>query len=71
MPIRSRISAGFWMPACIDLKGFTEEYYEELTEGSLGPVLATLKKLKDQKVHTEIVNLIVPDRTTTWAKSGP
>ena len=48
--------------ACIDLKGFTEEYYAELTEGSLNPVLATLKKLKDRKVHTEIVNLIVPGK---------
>lgn len=48
--------------ACIDLKGFTEDYYRDLTEGSLGAVLATLKRLKDQKVHTEIVNLIVPGK---------
>ena len=48
--------------ACIDLKGFTDEYYRDLTEGSLNPVLATLKQLKDRKVHTEIVNLIVPGK---------
>ncbi len=48
--------------ACIDLKGFSEEYYRDLTEGSLNPVLATLKQLKDRKVHTEIVNLIVPGK---------
>ena len=48
--------------ACIDLKGFTDDYYRELTEGSLSPVLATLKQLKDRKVHTEIVNLIVPGK---------
>lgn len=48
--------------ACIDLKGFTDEYYRELTEGSLNPVLATLKQLKNQKVHTEIVTLIVPGK---------
>jgi len=27
--------------ACIDLKGFTDDYYRDLTEGSLSPVLAT------------------------------
>ena len=48
--------------ACIDLKGFTETYYREITEGTLGPVLATLKHLKSRGVHTEIVNLIVPGK---------
>ena len=48
--------------ACVDLKGFTDEYYRDLTEGNLNPVLATLKQLKDRKVHTEIVNLIVPGK---------
>ena len=48
--------------ACIDLKGFTEDYYRDLTEGSLSPVLATLKRLKESKVHTELVNLIVPGK---------
>ncbi len=48
--------------ACIDLKGFTDEYYRELTEGTLNPVLATLKQLKERKVHTEIVTLIVPGK---------
>ena len=32
--------------ACIDLKGFTEKYYRGITEGTLGPVLETLKYLK-------------------------
>ncbi|MFZ2447396.1 MAG: AmmeMemoRadiSam system radical SAM enzyme [Syntrophobacteraceae bacterium] len=45
--------------ACIDLKGFTEEYYRELTGGTLAPVLATLKQLKRRRIHTEIVNLVV------------
>jgi pyruvate formate lyase activating enzyme len=48
--------------ACIDLKGFTDDYYRDLTEGSLGQVLATLKQLKDSKVHTEVVNLLVPGK---------
>jgi len=45
--------------ACIDLKGFTEDYYRNMTEGSLEPVLDTLKVLKARGVHTEIVNLII------------
>lgn len=48
--------------ACIDLKGFTEAYYREMTGGSLQPVLDTLKRLKDWKVHTELVTLLVPGR---------
>ena len=32
--------------ACIDLKGFTEVYYQDMTEGRLEPVLNTLKILK-------------------------
>ena len=48
--------------ACIDLKGFTEEYYRSMTGGSLAPVLETLKALKSRQVHTEIVNLMVPGK---------
>jgi len=48
--------------ACIDLKGFTEEYYENLTEGNLKPVLTSLKNLKNWGVHTEIVTLVVPGK---------
>ena len=48
--------------ACIDLKGFTEDFYQTMAEGSLGPVLNTLKALKNRKVHTEIVNLMVPGK---------
>ncbi len=48
--------------ACIDLKGFTEEYYRSLTEGTLQPVLETLKALKGEGVHVEIVNLVIPTK---------
>jgi pyruvate formate lyase activating enzyme len=48
--------------ACIDLKGFTEEYYKSITEGTLGPVLETLKYLKSRQKHVEIVNLVVPGK---------
>jgi len=49
--------------ACIDLKGFTEDYYRDMTGGgSLAPVLETLKTLRQKGIHTEIVTLIVPGR---------
>ncbi len=48
--------------ACIDLKGFTEEYYSGITDGTLKPVLETLKFLKRRRIHTEIVNLLVPGK---------
>jgi pyruvate formate lyase activating enzyme len=48
--------------ACIDLKGFTEDFYQTMTGGSLAPVLNTLKVLKSRGVHTEIVNLMVPGK---------
>jgi pyruvate formate lyase activating enzyme len=48
--------------ACIDLKGFSEELYRDLVGGSLDPVLATLKGLRDNGVHTEIVNLLIPGK---------
>jgi pyruvate formate lyase activating enzyme len=48
--------------ACIDLKGFTESYYRNLTEGTLQPVLETLKGLKNSGIHTEIVNLVIPGK---------
>jgi pyruvate formate lyase activating enzyme len=46
----------------IDFKGFTETFYRDLCEGELAPVLETLKILKQEKVHLEITNLVVPTR---------
>jgi pyruvate formate lyase activating enzyme len=54
--------------ACIDLKGFTEIYYRDLTEGTLEPVLGTLKRLKKAGIHTEIVNLVVPGKNDDMAQ---
>jgi pyruvate formate lyase activating enzyme len=48
--------------ADIDLKGFTENYYRQLCGGELTPVLDTLKTLKQEKVHLEITNLIIPTK---------
>jgi pyruvate formate lyase activating enzyme len=46
--------------ANIDLKGFSNDYYAKVCDGRLEPVLAALKVLKEEKVHIEITNLILP-----------
>jgi len=48
--------------ANIDLKGFTDIFYQELCDGHLPPVLETLKTLKRENVHLEITNLIIPTK---------
>jgi len=45
--------------ANIDLKGFSDEYYEKFSEATLGPVLNTLKILRQSGVHLEITNLVL------------
>jgi len=44
----------------IDLKGFSEDFYEKVCFGRLEPVLNTLRILKEEGTWLEIVNLIVP-----------
>ncbi|MBN3032734.1 MAG: AmmeMemoRadiSam system radical SAM enzyme [Candidatus Saganbacteria bacterium] len=52
-----------YMDACnIDLKGFSEEYYQKMSNGHLLPVLETLKTIKKAGVWLEITNLVVPGK---------
>ena len=44
----------------IDLKGYDEDFYREVCEGELGPVLEALRIIYESGVHLEIVNLVVP-----------
>jgi len=44
----------------VDLKAFSEDYYNRIVYGQLRPVLDTLSILKQENVWTEIVYLIVP-----------
>lgn len=47
--------------ANVDLKGFSEDFYERLTGGHLAPVLDTLRWLvQESKVWVEITNLVIP-----------
>jgi pyruvate formate lyase activating enzyme len=48
--------------ANVDLKGFSDDYYSSMSEAWLDPVLNTLKTLKEEGVHLEITNLVVPTR---------
>ena len=45
---------------CVDLKGFTSEFYRETSNSELEPVLSTLKTIREEGVHLEIVNLVIP-----------
>jgi pyruvate formate lyase activating enzyme len=46
--------------ADIDLKGFTEDFYSKVCNGSLKPVLNSLVVLKEEGVWLEITNLVIP-----------
>ena len=43
----------------IDLKGFTEEFYKNLTSSSLAPVLKSIKQIRDAGKHIELTNLVI------------
>lgn len=44
----------------VDLKSFKPNFYEDISEAKLEPVLETLKTVRESGKHLEIVNLIIP-----------
>ncbi|MFH1655747.1 MAG: AmmeMemoRadiSam system radical SAM enzyme [Candidatus Omnitrophota bacterium] len=44
----------------IDLKGFTDKFYQEASSAKREPTLRTLKIIKEAGVWLEIVNLVIP-----------
>ena len=44
----------------VDLKGFSEEFYQKVCFGSLAPVLESIKIIHQEGTWLEIVNLVVP-----------
>lgn len=44
----------------IDLKGFSQDFYRNVCNADLAPVLNSIKQISKSKVHLEIVNLVVP-----------
>jgi len=51
--------------ANIDLKGFTEEFYNKICGAKLQPVLETIKAMKRGGVWIEITTLVVPGENDT------
>jgi pyruvate formate lyase activating enzyme len=48
--------------ANIDLKAYSNAFYQEIASGTLLPVLETLKTLKKRGVWLEITNLVIPTK---------
>ena len=48
--------------AQVDLKSFSEDFYHELCQGRLAPVLQSLKILRQENIHLEITNLLIPTK---------
>jgi pyruvate formate lyase activating enzyme len=46
----------------IDLKSFQDEFYKTICHARLGPVLETIKRLKEKEVWLEITTLIIPGK---------
>ena len=44
----------------VDLKGFTDDYYKSICQGSLKDVLNSLRIIKQEGVWLELTNLIIP-----------
>jgi pyruvate formate lyase activating enzyme len=45
----------------IDLKAFSDEFYQQQTKGKLEPVLQSLKLIAKSDAHLEITNLVIPN----------
>jgi pyruvate formate lyase activating enzyme len=50
--------------ANIDMKGFSEHFYSEMTGAKLQPVLDSIKYLYSLNKHIELTNLIIPDKNS-------
>ncbi len=52
----------------VDFKAFNETFYDELTGGSLQPVLETMKTIRRSGVWLEIVTLLIPGKNDSEAE---
>jgi pyruvate formate lyase activating enzyme len=53
---------------CVDLKGFTEEFYKKNTSANLKQVLESLQIIKGNGVWLELVNLVIPSQNDSLEK---
>ncbi|GEM_PF-8665 len=44
----------------IDLKGFSKDFYRQVCDAELEPVLRSIRQIAKSGIHLEIVNLVVP-----------
>jgi pyruvate formate lyase activating enzyme len=44
----------------IDLKGFSDAFYRQVSRAELAPVLRSIRQVRDSGRHLELVNLVVP-----------
>ena len=44
----------------VDLKAFTDNFYQTVTQSTLGPVKKAIKQVANSKKHLEITNLVIP-----------
>lgn len=52
-----------WMDAAnIDMKGFSEDFYKEMTNSQLQPVLDAIKYFYSLGHHLELTNLVIPGK---------
>lgn len=47
--------------ANVDVKGFSDDFYMKITDGKLQPVLDSIRIMKENGVHVEITNLMLPN----------
>jgi len=52
----------------IDLKSFSNEFYQKICGGRLAPVLDNIKKVFKQGVHLEITTLVIPGENDSAAE---
>jgi len=54
------VMAPYLDAANIDLKGMDDKFYHNLCSARLEPVLDTIKRMYDKKIHIELTNLLIP-----------
>lgn len=54
----------------IDLKGYTNKYYNKVCGANLEPVLETIKRCNDENCHLEITTLLVSDENDSLEEAS-
>jgi pyruvate formate lyase activating enzyme len=44
----------------VDMKAFSDSFYQSVTQSKLGPVKMAIKQIADSQKHLEITNLVIP-----------